>query len=100
MVDQDEVQIIEPDQAGTILTAKIAELESEGWVMIVRTDYMARLTRGRRNLDVEIDLLGSVSERESPLSAAQESGQIIGVLLILVAVLLVITVASVLGLFS
>lgn len=99
-MNQDEVTIIEPDQASVILTQKLDELESEGWVMLVRTDYMARLTRGRHNLDVQVDLLGQIEIRQTALSASQESGQIVGIMLVLALLLLAITLASILNLFD
>ena len=95
----DEVQIVEPDEAAAILEPVVSELEAEGWVIIVQHDYMARLTRGRRNLDLEVDLLGELHREEKPLSLVQESGQIVAILLVLVSILAAISVASALGLF-
>jgi hypothetical protein len=95
----DEVQIVEPDDAAAIINPVIAELEAEGWVVIVQNDYMARLTRGRRNLDLEVSLLGELHQEEKPLSLVQESGQMVAILLVLVSILAAISAASALGLF-
>ncbi|HLA45437.1 MAG TPA: hypothetical protein VJZ27_18450 [Aggregatilineales bacterium] len=98
-IESDEVEIIQPEQAAAILEPRIAELEAEGWIVLVRHDYMARLTRGKRNLDLQVDLLGEILTEEKPLTLAQESGQIIAILLMLVFLLLAITLVSALRLF-
>lgn len=93
----DDVQIIEPEQAAAILEPKLAELEQDGWIVLVQTDYMARLTNGKHNLDVRVDLLGSLEIEEKPLTLVQESGQIVAIVLVLVIFLVVFVLASVLG---
>ena len=95
----EEVQIVEPDEAAAIINPVIAELEAEGWVVIVQNDYMARLTRGRRNLDLEVSLLGELHREEKPLSLVQESGQMVAILLVLISILAAISAASALGWF-
>jgi hypothetical protein len=94
----EEVQIVEPDEAAAILEPLVEELQAEGWVVIVQHDYMARLTRGRRNLDLEVTLLGEVLREEKPLSLVQESGQMVAVLLVLVLILAAISLATALEL--
>ena len=98
-IGSDEIEIIQPEQAAAILEPRIAELEAEGWIVMVRHDYMARLTRGKRNLDLHVDLLGELSSEEKPITLAQESGQIIAILLVLVFLLLALVLASGLKLF-
>ena len=95
----DEVQIVEPDEAAAIINPVIEELEADGWVVIVQNDYMARLTRGRRNLDLEVSLLGELHREEKPLSLVQESGQMVAILLVLISILAAISAASALGWF-
>jgi len=94
-----EVKIIEPDEAAAILQPKITELEAAGWVVMVQHDYMARLTRGKRNLDVQVDLLGVLHLEEKPLTPAQESGQIVAIILLILILFLVLVLATVLRLF-
>src|SRR5690606_14963312 len=96
--DSDEIEIIQPEEAAAILDPKIAEFEAEGWIVMVRHDYMARLTRGKHNLDIQVDLLGEVLIEEKPITLAQESGQIIAILLTLVLLFLAVTIATVLKL--
>ena len=91
---QDDVQIVEPDEAAAILEPVVAELEADGWVVIVQHDYMARLTRGRRNVDLEVTLLGELLREETSLSLVQESGQMVAILLVLMLILLALAFAS------
>jgi hypothetical protein len=92
------VEIITPEQAATILEPKLAELQAEGWIILMQTDYIARLTRGDRNLDVQVDLLGNLETQEKPLTLVQDSGQVIGILLTILLVLVVLVLISILHL--
>ncbi|NJL93155.1 MAG: hypothetical protein HC915_05225 [Anaerolineae bacterium] len=91
------VEPIAPEAAAVILAPKLAELEAEGWVVLVQTDYMARLTRGKSNLDVRVDLLGQLELEEKPLTLPQESGRIIATLFLIIFFLLALVLASGLG---
>jgi hypothetical protein len=93
-----EVEIITPEQAAAILEPKLAELQAEGWVILMQTDYIARLTRGDRNLDVRVDLLGELEIEEKPLTLVQDSGQVIGILLTILLLLVVLVALSILHL--
>lgn len=93
-----EIDIITADEAAAILGAELASLEAEGWITLVQTDYMARLTRGQKNLDIRVDLLGGLEREEKPLSLVQTSGQMIGWLFVVLALLMGLIVASSLGL--
>jgi hypothetical protein len=90
--------IIEPEQAATLLAPYLRQREAEGWIILVQHDYMAQLTRGKRNLYIEVDLLGQVSEHESDLHPTQESGQLVAIVLLLVIFLFVLVVVTILGL--
>jgi|GEM_PF-4454314 len=93
---QNEIEIIAPDDAAAILQGKLEELQSEGWIVLVRHDYMARLTRQDRNLDLQVDLLGNLSVEEKPLTLAQESGQWVAIVTLLILGLFVLTMLTIL----
>ena len=86
---------IPPEQAREILDAAIRERlgddwedEEKGWVRVTGHDYMARLTRGRVNLDFYVDILGKVTVEKSENNVAQNSIRL--VLFILLALSIVI----------
>ncbi|GIV81085.1 MAG: hypothetical protein KatS3mg051_0439 [Anaerolineae bacterium] len=58
---------------------------------------MARLTRGDRNLDVRVDLLGEVEVKESTLTPLQDSGRLVAWMLLLTSLLLALAIAAALG---
>lgn len=77
------VEPITPEEARTLLDAAIQERlgegwddELEGWAVITRHDYMARLTKDRTNMDFYIDLLGNVTIEEHEISPYQADGRI------------------------
>lgn len=91
----DELDPIPPEQARAILEAAIRERlgehwedEENGWLRVTGHDYMARLTRGRVNLDFYVDLLGNVTVEKSDQNIAQDSIRL--ALLILLALSVVI----------
>lgn len=57
--------------------------EGSGWLLVSAHDYMARVTRGSRNVDFYVDLLGDVTIEEKEISAAQSSGRLIAWALLL-----------------
>lgn len=71
--------------------------ESSGWVQVTGHDYMARLTRGRVNVDFYVDLLGKVTVETSDISPAQDSGRLVAGLLLLVSVGIAVMLARVIG---
>lgn len=87
-----EIEPIAPEQARALLDAAIAarcgadwQDEDSGWLLVTGHDYMARLTRGGRNVDFYVDLLGVVTTDERETNDAQRSGRIlVWVLLLLV----------------
>jgi len=91
----EELEPISPEQARDILEAAIRERlgehwedEENGWVRVTGHDYMARVRRGRVNLDFYVDLLGNVTVEKSQESVTQDSVRL--VLLILLGLSLVI----------
>ena len=91
----DEIDPIPPERAREILDNAIRETlgddwqdEDKGWVLVTGHDYMARLTRGRVNLDFYVDLLGNVTVEKSENNVAQDSIRL--VLFILLALSIVI----------
>jgi len=95
---------ISPEEARLALDRAMAERlgpdwqdEGSGWLLVAGNDYMARVTRGRINLDFMVDLLGNVTVEEKPLSPAQTSGRLIAWTLLLLALGIVYLIARALG---
>lgn len=98
------VEPIAADDARVLLERAIAERlgddwrdESSGWLQVTGHDYMARLTRGRVNVDFYVDLLGEVTVETSEITPAQDSGRLIAFVLLLVSVGLAVMLARVAG---
>lgn len=100
-------QPIEPipaDEARVLLERAIAarlgddwQDEASGWVRVTGHDYMARLTRGRVNVDFYVDLLGEVTVETSEVNPAQDSGRLVVFLLLLVSIGIAVMIARVAG---
>jgi hypothetical protein len=100
----DELDPIAAEQARQILQAAIREKlgdnwddEETGWVITTGHDYMARLTRGRTNVDFYVDLLGNVTvEQTESTGLRSNAGTILLVLLALSLVIafLIVRIAS------
>jgi hypothetical protein len=78
----DPIEPIPAEQAREILDRAMRERlgddwrdEASGWQWITGHDYMARVTRGRINVDFYVDLLGEVSVTEKEINPAQDSGR-------------------------
>ncbi|HYO87304.1 MAG TPA: hypothetical protein VER79_01580 [Candidatus Limnocylindrales bacterium] len=71
--------------------------EGSGWLLVTGNDYMARVTRGRVNIDFLVDLLGQVTVEEKPLSPTQSSGRLIAWTLLLLALGIVYLFARAVG---
>ncbi len=83
-----EVEPIDPEAAAALLDGAIRPYLDEGWHILDRSAYAVRLTRGMRNLDVRVDLLGQVEQQESGLTPLQDSGRLMAwVLLLIIAAL-------------
>lgn len=101
---QDEIDPIPPEQARALLEAAIrARLgdrwddEETGWALVSGHDYMARLTRGRVNLDFYVDLLGNVTVEEREIGPAQEHGRVVAWMVLLGSLLVALLVARLAG---
>lgn len=99
-----EIEPIDADQARERLYAAIRERlgehwndEEHGWRIVTSHDYMARLTRGRRNIDFMVDLLGNVTVEEKTIGAAQIQGRINAWLLLGASLLLALLLGYVSG---
>lgn len=97
MTTPPEIDPIAPDDARQALERATAPYLADGWIVLVEHDFMARLTKGRRNLDFYVDLLGEVQVEESDLSPVQDAGRLVAWLLLVVAFLLAVALASALG---
>ena len=78
-----EIEPIAAEAARSVLYAAIRERlgehwndEESGWRIVSGHDYMARLTRGNRNVDFFVDLLGNVTIEEKAIGPAQIQGRL------------------------
>lgn len=100
----EEVQTISAEEARAILSSAIrAQLgedwddEHDGWVQVTGHDYMIRLTKGSRNIDFYVDLLGNVSIEETELTPAQQAGRQIAWMVLLASGLIALAMARLAG---
>ncbi len=99
-----QIEPIPPEQARLILERAIRERcgddwrdEDSGWVYVTGHDYMARLSKGRVNVDFYVDLLGNVSVEERAVNPAQESASTVIIVLLLLSVGIAYILARVVG---
>lgn len=92
-----EIEPIAPAKAAAILEGVLAPYLADGWHVLHRDAYSARLTRGDRNLDLRVDLLGHIEQQESALTPLQDSGRWIAWVVLLAMLLVVMALASALG---
>jgi hypothetical protein len=83
-MSSDPIEPIPPEQAREILERAMAQRlgadwrdEDSGWQIVTGHDYMARVTRGRKNVDFYVDLLGEVTVTEGEINPAQDSGRLL-----------------------
>ena len=69
------LEMILPEDAERILMPRILALQDDGWRVLSRTSYQARLTRDDKNLNLYIDLVGQLVEEERPLTPRQQYAQ-------------------------
>lgn len=100
----DEIEPISGEQARAILDAAIAERlganwqdEDSGWQMVTGHDFMARLTRGRVNVDFYVDLLGNITVEQSEITTAQDSGRLIAWVFLLLSIGIAFLMARIVG---
>jgi hypothetical protein len=72
--------------------------EEEGWALVTGHDYMARLTKGRINIDFYVDLLGNVTVEEKSIGPAQESGRLYAWLFLFLSLVIALLIAKIAGL--
>lgn len=71
--------------------------EESGWQMVTGHDFMARMTKGRVNIDFYVDLLGNVTIEEKPINPAQDSGRLIAWVLLLLSLAIALLLARAVG---
>lgn len=101
---QNEIEPISAEAARATLYAAIrARLgehwddEESGWRIVSGHDYMARLTRGNRNVDFMVDLLGNVTIEEKAIGPAQIQGRLNAWLLLGASLMLALLLAYLSG---
>lgn len=99
-----DVEPISPEQARLILNAAIRERlgedwdrEHDGWTLITGHDFMARLTKGRTNIDFYVDLLGKVTVVEREISPAQDMGRLYAWMFLSGSILIALVLARLAG---
>ncbi len=92
-----QIEPISPEEARQHLEEAMATYLEDGWIVRAEHDYMARLTRGKRNLDFYVDLLGNVTMEDKALTPGQDSGRLVAWLLLLATFLVVLAFASAVG---
>ncbi len=92
-----EIEPINPQDAAIILKQALEPYLADGWRVLDQSAYYARVTRGTRNLDILVDLLGQVEKRESELTPLQDSGRLAAWMLLLATLLVVMALATALG---
>jgi hypothetical protein len=105
-LSSEPVEPIAPEEARAILDEAMRERlgddwqdEGSGWQLVTGHDYMARVTRGSRNVDFYVDLLGEVTIEENEISPAQASGRLIAWVLLLVSLGVAYLLARAVGWF-
>lgn len=71
--------------------------DESGWTLVTGHDYMARVTKGRVNVDFYVDLLGNVTVESSEINPAQDSGRLIAWMLLLVSLGIAFLLARAVG---
>ena len=100
----EELEPISAQEARTILEAGIEERlgtgwknDPEGWVMTSGHDYMARLTKGNKRIDFQVDLLGELTIIESEAGPEVYYGQIIAWLILIGSLFVALIIARIAG---
>lgn len=97
----DDKEIVTPDEAEAILRPEVEQLVAEGWRIVSKPLYGVRLERERDIVDLRVDLLGNViRESKIKLFTGADTGRIVAWVLLIATLLVVLTLASVLGLFD
>ena len=94
---EEEIEPLDPAEAERILEEAIAPYLADEWIVLHRSPYAVRLTRGLRNMDVRVDLLGQVETEETGLTPLQESGRLTAWVVMLAMLLVALALATALG---
>ncbi len=101
----EERQPIPAEQARAILEAAIRERlgadweeDENGWMVVTSHDYMARLNKGRINLDFYVDLLGDVTVEEKEISPGQDTGRLFAWMMLMLSLGIAFLLARIAGL--
>lgn len=97
----DDDDLVTPEQAEAILRPEVQQLQSEGWRLVAKPLYGARLEKGVDVLDLRVDLLGNI-ERETKLTAFTTAtrGRMVAWVLLITTLLVVLVFASEVGLLD
>jgi hypothetical protein len=101
----DHIQPIPGEQARAILEQAIRDRlgpdwdnEDSGWAVVTSHNYMARLNKGRVNVDFYVDLLGNVTIEEKAVSPGQDTGRLFAWMFLLVCLGIAFLLARIFGL--
>lgn len=92
-----EIEPISPQAAEAILKQAVEPYLAEGWRVIDHNAYLARLTRGKHNLDIRVDLLGQIEKQETDLTPLQDSGRLMAWILLLTGLMVALALSAALG---
>lgn len=100
----DEIDPIPAEEAREILHNAIRQRlgndwndEIRGWTIISGHDYMMRLTKGNKNVDFYVDLLGNVTIEEKEVSVAQTAGRLMAWMFLLGSLVIALLLARIAG---
>lgn len=100
----DEIEPIPAEEAHVILHNAIEKRlgtdwndEIRGWTIITGHNYMMRLTKGNKNVDFYVDLLGNVTVEEKDANPAQTAGRLMAWMFLLGSFLLAMLLAHIAG---
>lgn len=99
-----EHDIIPAEQARAILEKTMRATlgddwndEESGWQIVTGHDYMARVTRGRINIDFYVDLVGNITVEKKEINSAQAGGRTFAVVLLLLSLAIAYLMARAVG---
>ena len=100
----EQLEPIPPQQAKQRLEQAIREHlgdnwddEYTGWITVSRHDYMARLVKGKRQIDFNIDILGEISIEETETNPVQDMGRLMAWLFLLGSLVIAFIIARIAG---
>ncbi len=99
-----EIQPIPGEQARAILEQAIRDRlgpdwdsEDSGWAVVSSHDYMARLNKGRVNMDFYVDLLGNVTVEEKAVNPGQDIGRLFAWMFLMLSLGAAFLLAKIIG---